>query len=75
VSGRANSARRVAALHSEIRIPAALASSVREIVGSVVLVDDVVDLGWTLTLAAQALRRAGATDVFPFALATTGRRE
>jgi ATP-dependent DNA helicase RecQ len=37
--------------------------------GPVLLVDDVVDSGWTLTVAARLLRRAGATAVLPFALA------
>jgi ATP-dependent DNA helicase RecQ len=41
----------------------------------VLLVDDFVDSGWTMTLAARALRRAGAADVVPFALAITGRRD
>lgn len=39
--------------------------------GAVLLVDDVVDSAWTLTLAAALLRQAGTTSVFPFALATT----
>ncbi|PRY10465.1 ATP-dependent DNA helicase RecQ [Kineococcus rhizosphaerae] len=33
------------------------------------LVDDRVRSGWTLTVAARQLRRAGADDVFPFVLA------
>lgn len=40
--------------------------------GPVLLVDDRVDSGWTLTVAARELRRAGATDVLPFALALRG---
>ncbi|MFP5022226.1 RecQ family ATP-dependent DNA helicase [Pseudonocardia phyllosphaerae] len=40
--------------------------------GPVLLVDDVVDSGWTLTVAARALRRAGATEVLPLALAVSG---
>jgi ATP-dependent DNA helicase RecQ len=36
----------------------------------VLLVDDLVETGWTMTLAAHALRRAGAPSVVPFALAT-----
>jgi ATP-dependent DNA helicase RecQ len=38
--------------------------------GPVLLVDDRVDTGWTLTVAARALRHAGAPAVLPFALAT-----
>ncbi|WP_106816426.1 RecQ family ATP-dependent DNA helicase [Microbacterium timonense] len=40
--------------------------------GPVLLVDDRVDSGWTLTVAARELRRAGATEVLPFALAIRG---
>jgi ATP-dependent DNA helicase RecQ len=39
--------------------------------GSVLLVDDVVDSGWTLTIVAALLRRAGSGPVFPLALAST----
>jgi ATP-dependent DNA helicase RecQ len=38
----------------------------------VLLVDDRVDSGWTLTIAARELRRAGASEVLPFALALRG---
>jgi ATP-dependent DNA helicase RecQ len=37
--------------------------------GPVLLVDDVVDSGWTLTMAAIQLRLNGSGPVFPFALA------
>ena len=37
--------------------------------GPVLLVDDVVDSGWTLTTVARLLREAGSADVWPFALA------
>ncbi|HWT34475.1 MAG TPA: DEAD/DEAH box helicase [Microbacterium sp.] len=37
--------------------------------GPVLLVDDIADSRWTLTVAARELRRAGATEVLPFALA------
>lgn len=40
--------------------------------GPVLLVDDVVDSGWTMTVAARALRLAGASAVLPFALALAG---
>ena len=40
--------------------------------GPVLLVDDVIDTGWTATVAARLLRRAGATAVLPFALAQNG---
>lgn len=40
--------------------------------GPILLVDDLVDSRWTMTVAARELRRAGATAVLPFALALRG---
>ena len=40
--------------------------------GPVLLVDDLVDSRWTITVAARELRRAGAPAVLPFALALRG---
>ncbi|NEA55063.1 hypothetical protein G3I60_13145 [Streptomyces sp. SID13666] len=40
--------------------------------GPVLLVDDPADTGWTLTVAARLLRKAGATAVFPLLLAAQG---
>jgi ATP-dependent DNA helicase RecQ len=39
--------------------------------GPVLLVDDVIDSGWTVTVLAALLRRAGSGPVFPIALAST----
>ena len=38
--------------------------------GPVLLVDDVADSGWTLTMAARTLRAAGVPAVLPFAVAS-----
>jgi len=38
----------------------------------VLLVDDLVDSRWTITVAGRALRKAGASAVLPFALAVRG---
>jgi ATP-dependent DNA helicase RecQ len=43
--------------------------------GPVLLVDDMVDSRWTLTVAAWLLRSQGSGEVFPFALALTGHDE
>lgn len=40
--------------------------------GPVLLVDDIVYSGWTLSVATWLLRTAGAQEVFPFALSTVG---
>jgi ATP-dependent DNA helicase RecQ len=37
----------------------------------VLLIDDIVDSGWTLTVVGALLRRAGCGQVYPMALATT----
>ena len=42
--------------------------------GAVLLVDDVVDSRWTMTVAAHLLAAQGAGPVFPLALATTINR-
>jgi ATP-dependent DNA helicase RecQ len=39
--------------------------------GSVFLIDDVIDSGWTLTILAALLRQAGSGAVFPIALANS----
>lgn len=40
--------------------------------GSVLLVDDMVDSRWTLTVAAWLLRKSGSGEVWPMALSQTG---
>jgi hypothetical protein len=42
--------------------------------GPVLLLDDVVDSGWTLTLLAVMLRQHGSGPVYPFALAKASPR-
>jgi ATP-dependent DNA helicase RecQ len=61
----ANSAYRVAALSDSWMQP-----NVAELSGPILLVDDITDSGWTMTMAARVLRRAGADEVLPFALAS-----
>jgi ATP-dependent DNA helicase RecQ len=61
----ANSAYRVAGL-SDSWTPPTLAG----LSGPILLVDDVADSGWTMTMAARVLRGAGADEVLPFALAS-----
>ncbi|MHB9101835.1 MAG: helicase-related protein, partial [Sulfuricella sp.] len=49
----------------------AVQASGPEFAGPALLVDDVFDSGWTLTLAVALLRQAGSGPVYPYALATT----
>ncbi|MEU4566631.1 DEAD/DEAH box helicase [Micromonospora sp. NPDC023956] len=69
---RGNSAQRVRALHDAFTVPDDLAATLAGLTGPVLLVDDLVDSGWTLTLVARLLRRHGAPDVLPLALAVAG---
>ncbi len=67
--GAMNSAQRVAAVGRRFRLELASAEGESAEGRSVLLVDDLVATGWTMTLAARAVRRAGAAEVFPLALA------
>ncbi|WP_394842098.1 RecQ family ATP-dependent DNA helicase [Pendulispora brunnea] len=66
-----NSAKRVQAVHRTLVLPQELAALTAATTGPILLVDDRVDSGWTMTIAAMLLRQAGAKAVLPFALATT----
>jgi ATP-dependent DNA helicase RecQ len=68
-AGRANSAQRVRALHAAFRIRPELRARLETVTGPVLLVDDVVDSGWTMAIVGRLLREAGAPGVLPFALA------
>jgi ATP-dependent DNA helicase RecQ len=67
-AGRANSAQRVRALHGAFVVPAELHTQLATLSGPVLLVDDLVDSGWTMALVGRLLRQAGAPGVLPFAL-------
>jgi ATP-dependent DNA helicase RecQ len=67
-----NSAFRLAAVHDRFAVPAATAARLASLTGPVLLVDDLVDSRWTMTVAGAVLRRAGAPGVLPFALAAAG---
>jgi ATP-dependent DNA helicase RecQ len=65
--GRTNSALRLREVWDAYQVPAALAA---QLTGQpVLLVDDLIDTGWTFTVVARLLRQAGAGPVYPFALA------
>ncbi len=61
----ANSAYRVAALNDSWAVP-----DLAGVDGPILLIDDLTDTGWTLTMAARVLRQAGADEVLPFAMAS-----
>jgi ATP-dependent DNA helicase RecQ len=64
-----NSAQRLAAVWRELTVPDDVAAAAGRLEGPVLLVDDRVETGWTMTVAARLLRQAGAPAVLPLALA------
>jgi ATP-dependent DNA helicase RecQ len=64
-----NSAFRLAGVWGRIAVGESLRSAAGRLDGPVLLVDDVASSRWTITVAAQALRAAGAPAVLPFVLA------
>ncbi|HET6209520.1 MAG TPA: helicase-related protein, partial [Jatrophihabitans sp.] len=73
-TGRSNSAQRLRTVWDGYRLPAALADRLAgELHGQpVLLVDDLLDTGWTMTVVSRLLRAAGAGQVMPFALGISG---
>ena len=69
---RHNSAQRLATLWRALVVPDDLRDALTSHGdGPVLLVDDQIDTGWTMTVAAMRLRDAGAPAVLPLALAVT----
>ncbi len=66
--GSANSAQRVKAVAGRYTLTPADGEGVQG--RSVLLIDDRIVTGWTMTVAARQLRQAGATAVYPLVLAT-----
>jgi ATP-dependent DNA helicase RecQ len=56
-------------------VDGSLALSAATLPAGPLLVDDMVDSRWTLTIAAWILRSHGSGEVFPFALALTAHDE
>ena len=67
-----NSAYRVRDLWSRFSVPPAMASRLASLRGPVLLVDDLIDSRWTVTVAGRLLRQAGADAVLPLALGSVG---
>jgi ATP-dependent DNA helicase RecQ len=67
-----NSAYRLAGVWDRFTLSQELADSIRTLDGPVMLIDDLVDSRWTMTVAARTLLRAGVPAVLPFALAVRG---
>src|SRR5690606_17379381 len=67
-----NSAFRLANVWGRLGVGPQLQEALASTRGPVLLVDDVVDSRWTLTVAARELRLAGAEAVLPLVLAVEG---
>jgi ATP-dependent DNA helicase RecQ len=69
---RHNSAQRLGSLWRALIVPDELREALKaNDAGPVLLIDDQIDTGWTMTVAAMLLRDAGAPGVLPLALAVT----
>jgi ATP-dependent DNA helicase RecQ len=69
---RHNSAQRLASLWSALAVPDGVRDAMdASTPGPVLLIDDRIETGWTMTVAAKLLRGAGAPAVLPLALAVT----
>lgn len=67
-----NAAYRLRDVLHRFQVPEAMAARLPGLAGPVLLIDDLVESRWTLTIAARLLRQAGAGTVLPFALAAAG---
>jgi ATP-dependent DNA helicase RecQ len=66
---RHNSAQRLSSLWRAFEVPDGVRDALGGLDGPVLVVDDRIETGWTMTVAARLLREAGATATLPFALA------
>jgi ATP-dependent DNA helicase RecQ len=66
-----NSAFRLAGVWGHLAVGEELRARLASVDGPVLLVDDLADSRWTVTVAGRELRRAGASAVLPFVLALT----
>ncbi|SDL72910.1 ATP-dependent DNA helicase RecQ [Tessaracoccus oleiagri] len=68
--GSGNSAFRVRDVWQRFAVPPEMGAALASAPGPILLVDDLADSRWTMTVAGRLLRRAGAPAVLPFALAS-----
>jgi ATP-dependent DNA helicase RecQ len=64
-----NSAQRLRSVGGSLTVPDEVGAAVAAAGGPILLVDDRIDTGWTMTVAARLLRQAGASAVLPLVLA------
>src|SRR5580698_6244926 len=66
-----NSAQRLRSLWHALTIPDDLRGALSQLTGPLLLIDDRIETGWTMTVAAKHLREAGAPAILPLVLAVT----
>ncbi|MBV9205725.1 MAG: recombinase RecQ, partial [Actinobacteria bacterium] len=66
---RHNSAQRLSSLWHAFEVPGDVRDAIRGLDGPLLVVDDRIETGWTMTVAARLLREAGAQAVLPLVLA------
>jgi ATP-dependent DNA helicase RecQ len=71
-SGQHNSAQRLRTVWATLRVPEPVRAGMAGLEGPVLLVDDRIETGWTMTVAAKLIRESGAPAVLPFVLALGG---
>jgi ATP-dependent DNA helicase RecQ len=67
---RHNSAQRLSSLWHAFEVPDEVRQAIGGLDGPVLVIDDRVETGWTMTVAARLLREAGARAALPLVLAT-----
>ena len=68
---RHNSAQRLSSLWHALEVPGDIRAAIGGLDGPVLVVDDRIETGWTMTVAARLLREAGASGALPLALAVS----
>jgi ATP-dependent DNA helicase RecQ len=68
---RHNSAQRLRSLWDALTVPDSLRGALGQLTGPLLLIDDRIETGWTMTVAAKHLREAGAPAILPLAMAVT----
>jgi ATP-dependent DNA helicase RecQ len=71
-SGPGNSAWRLRSIHDAFAIGPQLGEQLATCSGPILLIDDLIDSGWTMAVVARMLRRSGAAAVLPLVLALAG---
>jgi ATP-dependent DNA helicase RecQ len=71
-TGPSNSAWRLRSVHDAFAVGPELVEWLADCPGPVLLVDDLVDSGWTMTVVGRQLKQAGAPAVLPLVLALAG---